>query len=87
MALPNDLITRNTELRARGIELKTADGNWVKIENFNMFTKKEMIEIKKAVHEVDPPYSFTTQIENPKTGQILNYPIMAGQDFFYPVEI
>lgn len=88
MKLPAEELTRNSELRARNLEYLSGEGDaWVKVENFAMFSKRDLIEIKKAVTEVDPTYQFITEVENPKTGQIINHPMMTSSDFFFPVEI
>lgn len=86
MKLPLDQMTRNAELRARALELKTG-ADWVKVENFSMFSKKDMSELNKLVKLADPTFSAVTDIKNPQTGETLKFPIMGTLDFFYPEEI
>jgi hypothetical protein len=42
-----------------------------------------MAEIHRLVNTVDPIFHGYTQIENPETGNMMDYPIMAAPDFFY----
>ncbi len=41
-----------------------------------------MAEIHRLVNTVDPIFHGYTQIENPETGNMIDYPIMAAPDFF-----
>lgn len=86
MKLPLDQQSRNTDLRARNLMQKGEEG-WQKVENFQFFTKKEMIDIHKIVSEYDPPFQGLTELENPIDKSIIKYPILSTRDFFYPVEI
>lgn len=79
-------VTRNSELLAREIEL-LMENKWVKIENFVFFTKRDMIEINHDVDKVDPAFTGTTKIHNPKSGETINFPILNTGNFFYPEEI
>lgn len=87
LTLQPEQMTKNVEFKSRDLQLKTETGEWTTVENFAMFTKQDMSEIRKAVEEVDPTYEFSTFLENPKTGGGINYPLMSSNDFFYPVEI
>lgn len=86
MKLNIDQQTKNSEIKARSLQLNM-DSDWIKIENFQMFTKKEMIEINSYVSVLDPNMNANTELENPKDGSILNYPVIATVDFFFPEEI
>jgi len=86
LSLPNDQQSRNTELKARNLQL-LVDGVLTKVENFSIFSKMDMIEIHKAVQEIDPTYNFVSDIQNPKTKAIINFPIMFSPSFFFPVEV
>jgi hypothetical protein len=86
MKLPIEEMTRNAEIKARGLEQKIAE-KWVKVTNFMFFTKKDMSEIYRAIRENDPEFLGTTDITNPKTNQTVAYSIIQSEDFFYPQEI
>lgn len=81
----NDL----SELKSRNFEMFYTDSQeWMKVENFSMFSKKEMIEISKAIKAVDNVgYGAFSDIENPKDNQVIQYPIMSSPDFFFPTEV
>ena len=87
LGLAEEAVTKNAELLARNLEIEVSGGNFTKVENFGTFTKKEMTEIHAAVKELDPTYNAFTDIKNPKTGEVLLYPIMAYSDFFFPTEV
>lgn len=84
--LPEDKKTRNAELIARGLALNV-DGTFEKVQNFKNFSVKDMAEIRKAVQAFDPTFQGLTELENPSTGEKVNYPIMAAQSFFFPTEV
>lgn len=86
MNLPVDQQTKNTELKARELE-QMIDGEWKTVENFMFFSKKDMAELYKIVGELDPNFNGITELENPKTGEVVKFPIISAKDFFYPVEI
>lgn len=82
LKLPAEAMTKNTELKARGLEYMD-NNNWVKVENFSMFSSRDMSEIRTFVNQVDSTYNPITEITHPVTKEITNYPIMYGKDFFY----
>jgi len=82
---PNER-TINKNLTARF--LKIYDGSkWVLVKNFMSFSAKDMVEIRRAVEEVDPPVTGNTTLVNPRTGESRVIPILGIRDFFYPVKI
>jgi len=83
--LPQDRRTRNAELVARNLKLNV-DGNFEKVTNFSMFTVKDMAEIRNLVQTYDPVFEGITELENPKTGETINFPIFASPDFFFLTE-
>jgi hypothetical protein len=87
LSLPNSEFSKNKELLARNIQQKIG-ANWVKVENFKNFSTSDMREIRNDVFELnDPILELATDIEHPMTGQIIQYPIVGTNDFFYPREI
>lgn len=85
MKLGIDNITRNKDLIARNLRLKV-DGNYEKVQNFKLFTVKDMAEIRKNISLMDPTFTGLTTIEDPKTHAITQVSIMAIPTFFYPTE-
>lgn len=75
-------LTRHSTLLLRNLKLKV-DDKFEKVENFSLFSSRDMAEIHRLVNTVDPIFHGYTQIENPETGNIIDYPIMAAPDFFY----
>lgn len=82
LRLPDDAMTKNVELKARGLQVYD-NGDWLKADNFSMFTSREMSEIRTIVNLLDESYNPVTEIEHPGTKQTMAYPIMYGKDFFY----
>lgn len=78
--------TRNSELKSRNLEQWVED-KWVKVDSFIYFKRNEMAELHKFFTEHDSSFTGLTEIENPKTKELLLYPIMKSTDFFYPGEI
>lgn len=85
--LPEEVLSKNQELIARGIQV-FYEGAWALVENFSMFTAREMVEIRKEVERVDPGLELVTDIVNPfDPEEKIQYPLVASVDFFYPREI
>ena len=53
-----------------------------------MFSKSEMIEIHKKVSELDTTQMLQiSEITHPYTGHIVEFPVLASVDFFFPQEV
>lgn len=52
-----------------------------KVENFSLFSVRDMAEIRKAVFTYDPVFSGNTEVENPTTGEKAEYPVMLSSSF------
>lgn len=85
LSLPEDKKTRNSELLARNLRLEV-EGNPEKVTNFSCFSVRDMAEIRKAVAAYDPSFQGLTELEDPKTGDKIMFPIMASPSFFYLTE-
>lgn len=70
---------------ARNLRL-LVDNKWEKVENFSLFSVRDMAEIRKAVFAYDPVFSGNTEVENPTTGEKAEYPVMLSSSFFYLTE-
>jgi len=86
MGLPDDQQSVNAELLARGIELKIGE-TWQKVQNFKTFTPMDMMEIRNDVSENDLTITLVSELKHPKTGAVINYPVVGAPDFFFPREI
>ena len=85
VSLPREKQTRNSPLLCRNLQLNV-EGNWELVKNFSLFTVKEMHEIRKEVMAVDPTFEGAVDIENPNTGEITRFPIIAAPGFFFLTE-
>jgi hypothetical protein len=86
LELPPIKLTKNAELKARNIH-QCINNEWHKVQSFAYFNGQDMKEIRDDVKLYDPETALITELENPKTGEIINYPIILAPDFFFPGEI
>ena len=85
ISLSEDKQTRNSELIGRDLQLEV-NGVFEKVQNFKLFTPKEMAEIRKLVNTYDPIFQGVTEIENPNTSEKLLFPILSTPNFFFLME-
>jgi hypothetical protein len=83
MKLPEDKQSINQELLSRNIHLFLGD-KWVKIYNFKQFNPQEMMEIRKDIDTNDPTLNIASDLEHPQTGEVVPFPILGTNDFFFP---
>ena len=83
LALGNDRLTVNAELKARELELQH-DGKWVRVENFKAFTSRDMQELRYDVTINDERFDGLTDLINPSSGDAITIPLIGIQDFFFP---
>jgi|SRR6478609_5110199 len=74
----------NDKLRYRKFKL-FHEGKWEVIERFNMFTSREMHEIRTHLEVNDPDFTLTSVVKNPDTGMNETISLLMVQDFFFPV--
>ncbi len=86
LKLPQELQSVNSGILARGLELKMAE-DWVKVQNFKSFNPREMMEIRIDIEDYDPAVDLITTLTHPDTGEKVEFPVVASQDFFYPRQI
>lgn len=82
---PEEKNTRNLELLARNLHLMV-NGKWERVEQFSLFSVREMAEIRTAVREIDPGYQGLVELEHPRTGEKSNYCIFIAPHFFFLTE-
>lgn len=85
MKLGLDNISRNKDLIARNLRLNV-DGNWEKVQNFKLFSVRDMAEMRKEILSSDPSFIGTTDIEDPITHNKTQVSILAVPTFFYLTE-
>ena len=86
LKLNEDKRTRNAELMARNLMLEV-DNKFEKVQNFSLFSVRDMAEIRKLVNTYDPAFQGLSDIEDPETGQVTQYPILAAPGFFFLTEL
>lgn len=74
----------NTKLLARGLELYVA-GSWIPVVSFKVFKSPEMAAIRKIVREYDMEFDGNTIIENVRTNDAIQIPLMSIPTFFFPL--
>lgn len=87
LRLPETEHTNNSEIKARNLEEYVGDG-FVKVQTFRNYTPREMSELRKLIKIADPPFNAFSELQNPDNlDQVVNFPILGVNDFFYPEEI
>jgi len=85
MKLGLDNISRNKDLIARNLRLNV-EGNWEKVQNFKLFSVRDMAEMRKEILASDPSFIGTTDIEDPITHNKTQVSILTVPTFFYLTE-
>lgn len=80
-------LTINDRLRIRGFEVQGNSGEWIKMERFNMFTSREMAEMRTKLFEKDTPFDLIAELTNPKTGAVEAISLFQTEDFFFPTTL
>jgi len=86
MRLGMDNISRNKDLIARNLRINI-DGNWEKVQNFKLFSARDMAEMRKEILSCDPTFTGNTDIEDPITHSKTQVSILALPTFFYLTEV
>ena len=85
MKLGLDNISRNKDLIARNLRLNV-DGNWEKVQNFKLFSVRDMAEMRREILASDPSFTGNTEIEDPITHEKVQVSVLAVPTFFYLTE-
>lgn len=85
--IPENETNNNTELIIRNLQWYNDQGIWINIENFGIFSSREMVAIRKDIIDHDIRFEMQISIENPYTGKMNYIPAIIINDFFYPAEI
>ena len=85
--LNKDNITINQPLLSRDLSLLREDGGsdqWVKIQRFDVFTSREMKEIRKDVMENDKQFTIDSEVICPHCNNKEVISLILLPDFFFP---
>lgn len=86
MKLGIDNVSRNKDLIARNLRLNV-DGKWESVQNFKLFTAREMAEMRKEIISKDPTFIGNLEVEDPITHAKNQLSILAVPTFFYLTEV
>lgn len=82
---------RNTSVASTSIIARRpqveVNGEWREIKNINVFSKKDIISINKAIDTHDKQFPMSALIECAGCGNQTYLPLIAVKDFFFPGEI
>lgn len=78
--------SRPKDLMARELELNV-DGTWMVVENFTMFSKRDMTELYNATDKVDPVFLGISELRYEPTNAVTTINLITLTDFFFPEEI
>lgn len=76
-------VSINSRLIVREFELEN-EGAWTKIERFNMFSSREMSEVRKVLKSQDPEWELLTTVTHPVSGLTEEVSLFVVEDFFFP---
>ncbi len=85
--VPNEDLNKNFELLTHRLEWKNEIGKWQKVQRFNIFSGKEMAEIRGLIKRYDEAYDAICDVHCPKCKNIDRFNLLGSKDFFFPTEI
>lgn len=89
VSLPLEKRTKNAELLVRNLRYRIPDTDkWEVVKNFELFSYKDMVDIRSEVARVDPSFIGRVDITNPEDPtqtEVLN--LVGIPSFFFPGEI
>lgn len=79
-------LTLNSGLRMRDLSLRISEGKYQKIEMFNIFSAREMSEIRRDINENDPAFEAISEYRctNPRCKALHKISLITQPDFFFP---
>lgn len=87
LEIPEGQTTVNTELIVRNFQWLNTEGAWINVQDFSIFTSREMKAIRKDVMDHDYQFDLKMKLENPYTQRTQYVPLIGMPDFFFPTEI
>jgi hypothetical protein len=77
----------NLKFKFRKLEWRReTDKEWKPAQTFEMFSSKDMRELRKLLNESDPEFTILANAVNPITGSLETYTLIGEPDFFFPVD-
>ena len=86
-ALKNNTLAKSMELFSRELHWLPETGEPVKVSSLNAFSKKEGIELSKAVNNIDPQFLMGSEIICPNCQKEEFVSLIGIPDFFFPAGI
>lgn len=85
-AMKNGTLSKNVELFSRDIHIEV-QGEWTPISSVNILSKREGVELSKAVAEKDAQFLLGSDVVCPNCNHQEFLPFTTISDFFFPVGI
>lgn len=82
ITLPESEQSKNKTLVARNLRMMVK-GELNKVENFQMFSTRDMFEIRKFVNSCDPEFTGLCEINHPSDGRSTYINLLGLDSFFY----
>lgn len=86
LEINKDEISKNTELLVRDMEWFNG-GQWHKLQRFDVFSSKDMMEIRSHITKYDMPFDAVSDCKCPYCQKVANISLLAQPSFFFPQEI
>jgi hypothetical protein len=86
LEIPEEEVSLNTLLAIRELELETSPGKWLKLQNYEVFTSRDMKEIREDIKIHDPIFNVISEITctNRTCKKLTKVNMMEQPDFFFP---
>ena len=82
LKLPENKLGKNLEILARNLRLEV-NGKFEKVQRFNLFSNKDMREIRSFIASIDPSFNPLIEISD-DNGRIEYINFLSSPDFFFP---
>jgi hypothetical protein len=84
LATAKEDLNLNLQLTARGLEWKNENNKYQKVERFNIFSAKDMADIRRSYNNLDPAFEGISELPCQHCKQIDLVNIVMQPDFFFP---
>src|SRR5690606_13359320 len=82
----NNALTVNSEYFVRNLQIHTGE-YLVSLTFMNVLSKGDVVEIKKAVTDLDSQFKQINHVKRPQEEEAEYLPVLGIKDFFFPTEI
>lgn len=89
LEVKQDSLSKLLEMKARGLQWKDETSQYITVQDYRIFSAKDMKEIRTDIMAKDTPFVGLSMLpcKNPKCGQIDMANIISEPAFFFPVVI